>query len=217
MGDALGPVGLGLSVGGSLMSAGSQYAQGRAQENYYRASARNAVFRSLLSQQAAENQISYDAEAAASQISAVRRDGEELFGSQLAVMAANGMDLSSQSAQDIVAASLNSQQRDIDNLQLNQNRRAYEIRRDAKLGVIDAMNQSSQYRAAGRGARYAGTIGAFSSLLSTAGQVASLWRPSVKTGNVAQTNPEGWAGIKGVNGKLKTKTLSNGGNWIIGF
>ena len=167
-------MGAALTLGAGMMQAGNQIVSSRAQSAYQNAQATQLMRQAELDQLAAERQIDYDTQAAASQIEAVRRQGKLDFGTQLAAMAAGGMSSLSGSAQDIIASSARSEDRDVSNINLQNARSAYERRLQAKLNLFDAEAQATGLKASAKASKRAGYVGAFGTLLSTAAQVYGM-------------------------------------------
>lgn len=178
-----------LTAAAGIMNAIGSVSQGSSASAYYNAQASAVRRHAEVGQLAAERQIAYDTQAAADQIEAVRRQGKQDFGAQLAAMAAGGMSAMSGSARDIIASSARSEDRDVSNIQLQNARSAYEKRLQAQLNLYDAQGQAAQLEAAGSSARRAGYIGAAGSLLGTASQVYGMtYKPKAKTASGLEQN-----------------------------
>lgn len=178
-----------LTAGAGAIQAGGQIASSAGQAAYQNAQARQVMRQAELDRLATERQINYDTQAAASQIDALRRQGRQNFGAQLAAMAAGGMSTLSGSAQDIVASSARSEDRDVSNINLQNARSAYERRLQSQLNLYDVQAQATGLRASARAARTGGYVGAFGTLLGTAAQVYGMtYQPKAKKGQTLEGN-----------------------------
>lgn len=167
--------GTGLAIGSGIMGASSAITAGAAEKSNYFAQANALESAAALTQQAADRQVKYDLKTAAQEVKQVRRAGRQNYGKQLVAAAASGMDLSSVSLQDAVLDSARAEQEDIELIKRTASQRAYETQLQAELNSIDAKAQAAQARVAGRYAKKAGRINAYSSLLSSAAMVAGMW------------------------------------------
>lgn len=140
------------AVGGAV-SAYGQYQQGRAQEQIAKNNAVVAGYQAEDAQRRGEEEAQR-----------IRRQAAMLKGQQRARAAAGGLDLGVGSIAEL------QDQTDFF-AQVDQNT----ARRNADLESWQARAQAANFRAEGANARAAGTTGAFSTLLSTAGSVADKW------------------------------------------
>jgi hypothetical protein len=153
-------VSTGLAAAGAGMTAYGQYQQGQAAEKI----ARNNQIMGEYAAQDAQARGEEDA-------MAVSRKGEQLKGAQRSRMAASGIDLGVGTAADIQDQTDFFAQQDINTARSN-------ARRDAWAFRAQGANAAAQ----GRFAAQQGQLQAFSTLLSGAGQVASMWSPAPKKG-----------------------------------
>lgn len=167
--------GTGLAVGSGIMDASSAVIAGRAEQAKYNAQARTLKTQAALDEVTVVRQNQYDLKNAAFQVKQARRAGRQNYGRQLAAAAASGMDLSSVSFEDAVLDSARAEQEDIDLIKKNASQRAAESSLQAELNTLTAQGQAKQMNIAGRYAKKAGRINAYSSILSSAARVAGIW------------------------------------------
>lgn len=167
--------GTGLAVGSGVMDASTAVIAGRAEQTKYNAQARTLETQAALDEATAARQNQYDLKNAAFQVRQARRAGRQNYGRQLAAAAASGMDLSSVSFENAVLDSLRAEQEDINLIKQNASTRAAESSLQAELNTLTAKGQAKQMNIAGRYARKAGRINAYSSMLSSAARVAGIW------------------------------------------
>lgn len=167
--------GTGLAIGSGIMDASSALSSGRAAAAKYNAQAFAEESQAALDEQTATRQTTYDLQQAADQVKQVRRAGRQTYGKQLAAAVASGMDLSSVSFEDVVLDSLRAEKEDIDFIKRTASARAGEMQLQAELNKVGAKGQAEQMRIAGKYAKKAGRINAYSSMLSSAAMVAGMW------------------------------------------
>lgn len=167
--------GTGLAIGSGIMDASSALSSGRAAAAKYNAQAFAEESQAALDEQTAARQTTYDLQQAADQVKQVRRAGRQNYGKQLVAAAANGTDLSSVSFEDVVLDSLRAEKEDIDFIKRTASARAGEMQLQAELNKVGAKGQAEQMRIAGKYAKKAGRINAYSSMLSSAAMVAGMW------------------------------------------
>lgn len=167
--------GTGLAIGSGIMDASSALSSGRAAAAKYNAQAFAEESQAALDEQTAARQTTYDLQQAAYQVKQVRRAGRQNYGKQLVAAAANGTDLSSVSFEDVVLDSLRAEKEDIDFIKRTASARAGEMQLQAELNKVGAKGQAEQMRIAGKYAKKAGRINAYSSMLSSAAMVAGMW------------------------------------------
>lgn len=167
--------GTGLAIGSGIMDASSALSSGRAAAAKYNAQAFAEESQAALDEQTATRQTTYDLQQAADQVKQVRQAGRQNYGKQLVAAAANGTDLSSVSFEDVVLDSLRAEKEDIDFIKRTASARAGEMQLQAELNKVGAKGQAEQMRIAGKYAKKAGRINAYSSMLSSAAMVAGMW------------------------------------------
>ncbi|WP_428042718.1 hypothetical protein [Candidatus Avelusimicrobium fimicolum] len=164
-----------LAIGSGIMSASSAITSGRAEQANLNAQARAVETQAALDERSSNRQIKYDLQNAAFQVKQARRAGRQNYGKQLVAAAANGTDLSSVSFEDVVLDSLRAEKEDIDFIKRTASARAGEMQLQAELSKVGAKGQAEQMRIAGKYAKKAGRINAYSSMLSSAAMVAGMW------------------------------------------
>lgn len=172
--------GTGLAIGAGTLEAGSAYNAGLSKAAYLTAEAANTEKNAVLGEITAKRQVGYDMQATAKHVQQVRRSGRKNYASQLVAAAANGIDFSSVSFQDVILDSQRAEQEDIDLIKRTAQQKANETLLQAELNTIDAKSQAEQARIAARLAKKAGRINMYSSLLSTASSVAGIWAGGIK-------------------------------------
>nr|QGT50646.1 hypothetical protein Elusimicrob1349_1160 [uncultured Elusimicrobia bacterium] len=159
------------SIGSSVLS----YWGSKSQNKLYDAQAAAYETNAEIAQKTGERQADYQTQEAASQVHALRKQGEEVKGSQLAAMAAQGMDISSGSAQDVLSASERAQREDEDLIRYNAELAALETRRGADAQAADLRHQANQTRIAKKQAKAAAKMALYGSILTGSSQVASSY------------------------------------------
>lgn len=167
--------GTGLAIGSGIMGASSAVVSGRAEAANYNAGARTLETQAQLDEATTLRQNKYDLQNAALQVKQLRRAGRQNYAKQLVAAAASGMDLSSVSLQDAQLDSLRAEQEDIALIKRTASERASQAALQAELNKISARGQAEQMRIAGKYAKKAGKMNAYSSLLSSAASVAGMW------------------------------------------
>ena len=142
-----------LMMAGAATAAYGQYQQGQA-------AAKTARNNQIMSEYAAQDAQARGEEEAM----AVSRKGEQLKGAQRSRMAASGIDLGVGTAADIQDQTDFFAQQDVATARTNAKREAWALRA-----------QGANAMAQGRFAAQQGQLQAFSTLLSSAGQVSSKW------------------------------------------
>jgi hypothetical protein len=140
-------------IGGTLFSAYSSYQQGKYAEKV----ARNNAIAAEYQAQDAERRGQIEERQ-------VRLRAAQLGGQQRSALAANGVQLGSGSALDVLSDTAMMGEAD-----------ALTARHNAQMEAWGYRAQASNYRAEGAGARAAGTSNAVGSLLGGAGSVADKW------------------------------------------
>lgn len=141
-----------------------QYLQGKSDRAYYQALQSNYNTNADLNDIQTARQSAYINESAASQVHQMRKQGQVLEGSQKAAMAAQGMDLSSGSAQAVLSSSERAQREDEDLVRYQAELAAFE---NNKQGALSSANLRSQARLASISAKQS----AVSSRLGMAGTI----------------------------------------------
>lgn len=122
-----------------------QYLQGKSDRAYYQALQSKYNTNAELNDIQTARQSAYINESAASQVHQMRQQGQVLEGSQKAAMAAQGMDLSSGSAQAVLSSSERALKEDEDLVRYQAELAAFE---NNKQGALASANLRSQARLA---------------------------------------------------------------------
>jgi len=214
-----------LTVVAGVYTAVNQYQAGKADNKYYQYLAGQSEEEAKAKKEyakkqgeaivsTAEKQSHLIQESAGEDFKTLKKDEAQVLSSQRAALAANGIDLSSVTAQDIASDTLSKAKLDEINIRYNADVKSWETKEEANYkkwalesgADIDAWNlrtRADQYRYAGKSALQTGKTQAFGTLLSTATSVASKWSPS---GSLATPGAGGY----GLNTPTGTRNM---GNW----
>lgn len=168
--DPLTITAVGLTAAAGGIGAYNQYQEGVATKNYYDAQAQQAQNEGQLALQQGQKQSELIQDTAKVQGKQLKTSQSQFNASQRAEMAASG--LQGGSAEDILNTSFNTQQMDEMALRYNANVKSWETTESAKYKNYALGVQADQYRVAGKNAKRAGKMNAFSTLLGTAGSLA---------------------------------------------
>lgn len=167
MASAVGSLGLGTSLAGGLLSAFGAEKSGQSQQQIYNYQSQVAKINADIARQNATWALNQgDAQALNQGLKA----GQQ-FGQIRASQGASGLDVNSGSAVDVQRSQRTLTSMDLTQIKTNASKTAY----DYLVKANAEENQASLYTAAGKNAKTAGDIGAFSSLLGTASSVSSKW------------------------------------------
>ena len=100
------------------------------------------------------------------------KDQQRFNASTRAQLSAQGV--SGAMAEDLITSNFNNEEMDKLVLRNNADLKSWEINTQGAYTNWGKINEANDYRYAGKAAKRAGNIGAFTTLLSTAGQVASM-------------------------------------------
>jgi hypothetical protein len=168
----LGMASLGMQGAGTLMNAAGAYGQAKTQQgvlNYEsQVAGNNAVYAGYQAQVAKQ--------VGEQQVQTLEMQNSQLYSNQRATMAANGVDLGSGSATDILASTKYMGARDALTIQDNTNRRVWGLNTEAQNYESEANVDQSMRNSISPGKA------AFGSLLGGAGSVASSWYRMSKAG-----------------------------------
>lgn len=159
------------AVSGAVSAYGS-YSQGKSQEAAYKyAAGQNKLAAdAAIARAQKQSELVQDTAKAEGKQQAVKT--AQMIGAQRAAMAAMGIDPSSVTAQDVVLDSYSKSKMDEAMIRRNADSQTWALNEQAKADQWQLLSQADQYTTAGRQAKKAGTIGAFSSLLSSASSIA---------------------------------------------
>jgi|WetSurMetagenome_2_1015567.scaffolds.fasta_scaffold134852_2 hypothetical protein len=160
-----------LMVAGGITSAYSQYQEGKAQNDYYKYLAANKRTEANLVRQQGTQAATMAEGQGSIEATTARRKENELIGSQKAASGANVGGGSVTSA-DILSDTLDKAKMDQLAIKYNADNVAWKAENDAKTQAWALENEATGYETAGKQAKFSGKIGAFNSLLGSAGQVA---------------------------------------------
>jgi hypothetical protein len=173
--------GLTAQMAGGIMQSLAEQRQGQQTSNFYNYMAQQQNNQAMSERQQGISQaVSYD------------RNAQQFRGSQIAAMAANGVDGSSVSAQNVIGDTAAKQKLDEDTILYNANLRAQANN-----------NQAAVYQAGAKNAASAGNSKAFGSLIGSSGAINNTWNLWKKTSqgiaNPSQSITAG--GISGIAGQ----------------
>jgi hypothetical protein len=98
----------------------------------------------------------------------------QLAGAQRAAMAAMGIDPTSVTGQDITLDTYSKEKMDEEMIRFNADRQSWAVQEQGKMDFFEANQQANMQELAGKNAKKAGNIQAFSSLLSTASSMYGM-------------------------------------------
>lgn len=159
------------AVASGGVAAYGSYQQGQAQKAQYNYQAAVAQQQANLAQRNADQNSTIVAQQGAAQSQAAARKALQVQGAQTAAMAANGV-AGSVTSSDVKVDAFDTAKLDQLSIQYNTNLKQYGIQNDAQGQIFGLNTESQEDQIAGKNAEFAGNIGAASSILSTASQVA---------------------------------------------
>ncbi|HJV76578.1 MAG TPA: hypothetical protein VJ654_20360 [Noviherbaspirillum sp.] len=168
----LGPASLMFQIGGAVNGAIGSYWSGRSQEIALEGQARLAEINARISELGAQSVLMQGQQ----QIGALTLKAGQLKGSQRAAMAANGIDLGTGNAAEIVASTDIMKEIDSNTINASAVRSAWGARTQAMNFKNEALMERAQASAISPG------LNAATSLLTSAGSVASSWYSLNKSG-----------------------------------
>lgn len=190
-------VAMGLMAVAGGVTAYAQMQQGRAQKSYYNYLAGQARLEGAAALAMAQKQAELTQESASIENKSLALKGAEASASQKAAMAASGLDLSSVTAQDITLDTLTKAKMDEMMIRRNANLQAASQLDEGKYANWSAESQAQQYGYAGKQAKKAGNIGAFTTLLGTAASMGmaanSFGMFAPKTAAATSSLPSGFS------------------------
>jgi len=168
-------------VGGAAMGVAGNYYSSKSQKLSLESQARMDELNAQLAEKAAQVEL----QRGSREVQNSRLKTAQLKSAQRVAMAANGIDLGSDTAVNILSSTDLMGEIDANTLEANAVRSAWGYRTQA----VNASNSAIGTRATAKGINPA--IGAAGSLLSSAGQVASSWYSMKKAGTLSYTDVEG--------------------------
>ena len=145
-----------------------QYLQGKSDRAYYQALQSNYNTNAELNDIQTARQSAYINESAASQVHQMRQQGQVLEGSQKAAMAAQGMDLSSGSAQAVLSSSERALLEDEDLVRYQAELSAFENNKQGALSSASLRSQGRLAALSGRQSGIASRLGMVGTVLTSA-------------------------------------------------
>lgn len=155
---------------GTTASVVSQYLQGKTQKAYYRAVEDAYNTNAELNDIHTDRQSAYINEEAASRVHQMRGQFEDVQSTSRAAMAAQGMDLSSGSAQAVLTSSERAATEDEDLVRYNAELAAFENNKQGALASASLRSQAATAGIMSRAAAKQGRLGAWASILTGAAQ-----------------------------------------------
>lgn len=146
----------------------SQYQQGVATNKYYQSLADASEKRGEAAYKTGLKQSQLIQDAAKVENKSQELKAAETASSQRAALAANGIDLSSVTAQDIASDTFSKAKMDELNLRYNADMKSWQAIEEGNQALWSSKIEAGQYRAAGKSAKKTGAINAFSTLAGTA-------------------------------------------------
>lgn len=161
------------AVAAGGVSAYGAYQQGQAQKNMYNYQAQVAGVQATLAQRNADQNATIASIQGAADSQAAARKSAQVAGAQTAAMAANGV-AGGATASDIKVDTFDTGKLDQLSIQYNTSLKQYGIQNDLQGQLYDLNTESQEDSMAAKNASQAGTLGAVSSILGTASQVAGI-------------------------------------------
>jgi len=155
-----------MGIAGATQAYG-QVQQGREQDKYYQYLAGTSRLAGDAALARSQKQSELIQESAGIENKSAAIKAAETSSAQKAAMVASGMDLSSVTAQDITLDTLTKAKMDEMMIRRNANLQSWQTETEGKYAKWEGEEQARQYGYAGKQARKAGNIGAFSTLLGT--------------------------------------------------
>jgi hypothetical protein len=164
-----------LSVAGAISGTTANILSGFASSNYYKALASSYAAQKQMNTDATNTQALYNMRAAADKSDQITKAGEQTFGAQKAAMAANGANMASVSAEDIVRDSAQKETQDQNTLAYNLDQTNFNLRKQNTLNNISADYQSASANQMAANAKTGGYLNGFASLVNSGATVAERW------------------------------------------
>jgi hypothetical protein len=188
---------MGAQVVGGIASADASEKQGRSQQRYYDYLAGQNEITAKETLKAADQQTTFIQDDAAGQTKLVRASGRLAAGAQRAALAANGVSLSSVSAEDLARDSFNREELDAEAVRHNADTKSYETQMQASMTAKSLRSQAVGYRMGGANAAEAGRLNAQTSLLGTATSVANTYYGYSQTSKGASPSAPSYKTVSG--------------------
>ena len=160
------------------MSAVGNYNAGQDSKNYYSYLAGTARNNAALERATGESNVREIGAQEMQQVKGVNEQGRDVVGAQKVALASGGAGVGSKTAEQLVSDTMTKTNLDEMALRYNADVKMKNARLRAEGAAMNDESQAVGYKMAGRNAAKAGNLNAFSSLLSTAGNVAYMNRPA---------------------------------------
>ena len=162
------------AAAGSLIGATGAYEEGQSKSAYYEYLAQNSRTEAGLVQKQADQESTLAQNTGAQQSLNERRQAAEVTGAQQAAEGASGT-AGSVTSTDVSNDTFNKVKLDQMAIKYNADVQSWKAEQEAKLKEFELGREASGYGIAAKGARQAGRMGAFNSLLSGASQVSGAF------------------------------------------
>lgn len=164
---------LGATAASGVYSAYSSIQSGNAQSKMYEYQADQLNQQKTLAQQTADLNSKLNQDTASQQGKQLMNQTKELYGSQKATLAAQGVGGGSVTAEDIMSNTFNKAKLDQIALRYNADVKSWEYQNEAKNQIWGLTNQQNYLNTAAKNAKKAGYSNATSTLLMTAASMAA--------------------------------------------
>ena len=165
----------GLIGAGGIMSLFGQANEGKAQSNYYNYLAGTATQNAALARASGQNEVATLGTEEFSQVKGLHTQERDVIGAQKAALASGGAGVGSKTGEAIVSDTENKVNLDEQALRYNADVKMKNARIGAETSALNYESQAAGYKMAGKNAAIANKYGQYSTMLSTAGQVATMW------------------------------------------
>lgn len=165
-------VAIGLAVSAGTASAYNSYQQGAAQKKYYNSLADRSTKEGLSALETADRQSTAVQNTAKTSGERLAKDQQRFNATTRAQLSAQGV--SGAMAEDLITSNFSNEAMDKAILRNNADLKSWEINTQGAYSNWASINEANDYRYAGKAAKRAGSIGAFTTLLGSAAQAASM-------------------------------------------
>ena len=171
-GGVLTAVAIGATATAGGTSAYSQYQQGAAQKKHYNSLADRSTKEGQAALETADRQSTAVQDTAKTSGERLAKDQARFNATTRAQLSAQGV--SGAMAEDLITSNFSNEAMDKAILRNNADLKSWEINTQGAYTNWGKINEANDYRYAGKSAKRAGAIGAFTTLLGTAASVASM-------------------------------------------
>lgn len=173
--DALAGAAIGMTAAQSIGQAYAMHKQGQMQQAQYDFLAQQSKLQASLAIEAGQEQAKFAQDQGAKLSKDLRKNVGLVEANQRATMIANGIDLGSVTAEDIINDTVNKAKLDEMMIRYNADLAAYQAEQQAGYNAFAAYSQAAGQTLAGQMYSAAGNIGATNTLISGAAQTAYQW------------------------------------------